>query len=133
MIQGQPDFRGQGADLAGKITTAIAAEQRKQALGFLPDDARWRLLLNYIRNNPRFMLAIVWGNCTPDYLASAPEDEMHKRILTMNRQSHEDFAAQLRRSANEADPSVCLIILLSFLFLFLFFNFFFHITDLSRT
>ncbi|KAL7789937.1 P-loop containing nucleoside triphosphate hydrolase protein [Trichoderma ceciliae] len=105
LIDGQQEFTGQGAELAAKLTTAIAIAQRKQALGFLPDNARWRLLLRHIKNHPRFMLAIVWGNCTPDYLASAPEEEIQNRISVMNCQSQEDFAAQLRRSANTPDPS----------------------------
>ncbi|KAM0253883.1 hypothetical protein ACHAQJ_007115 [Trichoderma viride] len=92
-------------EMAGKLTTAIANAQKKQALGFLPDNARWRLLRSHIQNHGRFMLAIVWGNCTPDYLATAPEEEIQRRISIMNSQSHNDFVAQLQRSANAPDPS----------------------------
>ncbi|KAH6610691.1 hypothetical protein Trco_000711 [Trichoderma cornu-damae] len=84
---------------------AISNAQRKQAMGFLPDNARWRLLLGLIQSHHRFVLAMVWGNCTPDYLASAPEEEIQNRISIMNSQSEGDFVAQLQRSANTPDPS----------------------------
>lgn len=107
LIAGQPEYTGQGTELVEKLTTAIANAQRKQALGFLPDNARWRLLRSLVQNNHRFMLAMVWGNCTPDYLATAPEEEIQHRISIMNSQSQDDFIAQLRRSADTPDPSVC--------------------------
>ncbi|KAL6908803.1 hypothetical protein GGI43DRAFT_393693 [Trichoderma evansii] len=105
LISHQPGYTGNGTELAEKITVGIADALKKQAEGFVPDNLRWRLLVNLIGEYNRLMLAIIWGNCTPDYLATAPEKEIRNRITLMNSQPLDDFDAQLRRSASAPDPS----------------------------
>lgn len=106
-INGQPGYTSKGTELAEQITVSVADALKKQALGFLQDNIRWRLLLNLVREHHRLVLAIMCGNCTPDYLATAPDREIHDRISLMNSQLEDDFEAQLRRSASAPDPSVC--------------------------
>ncbi|KAL6852076.1 hypothetical protein J3F83DRAFT_573121 [Trichoderma novae-zelandiae] len=106
LIGTQPVLSEEKAGLAEKVTTTIAMAQRKQAQGFLPDNARWRLLLGHIQKHPRFVLAILWGNCTPDYLVTAPEEEIERRISVMNSQSPVAFMSQLKRSTAPPDPSI---------------------------
>lgn len=111
LISHQPGYIGNGTELAEKITVGIADALKKQASGFLPDNSRWRLLVNLIGEHNRLVLAIIWGNCTPDYLATAPDKEIYSRISLMNSQPWDDFVAQLRRSASAPDPSVCPILI----------------------
>ncbi|OTA08533.1 hypothetical protein A9Z42_0002320 [Trichoderma parareesei] len=107
LIADQPVFAEDHVRLAKKHTTDIAIAQRRQAMGFLPDNARWRLLLSHIRKHPRFVLAILLGNCTADYLASAPDDELETRIAVMNDESEVSFSRRLNRCTASPDPSVC--------------------------
>ncbi|KAL7950486.1 P-loop containing nucleoside triphosphate hydrolase protein [Trichoderma barbatum] len=105
LIAPQPEFGTIATNMARNITVRITTAQREQGHGFLPDDARWRLLLSHIQNHHRFMLAIIWSNCTPAYLATAPEEEIQNRIAIMNNQSEDDFLNQLRRTFQTPDPS----------------------------
>ncbi|KAL7909574.1 P-loop containing nucleoside triphosphate hydrolase protein [Trichoderma velutinum] len=105
MIEAQPEIKDNATDLARKLTEAITMAQKAQGHGFLPDNARWRFLLGHIKNHRRFMLAIVFGNCTATYLATAPEEEIQNRIAIMNDQSEKDFLAQLGRVYETPDPS----------------------------
>ncbi|PTB64340.1 hypothetical protein BBK36DRAFT_1179123 [Trichoderma citrinoviride] len=105
LIADQPVFASDSSGLAERVTAAIAEAQRKQAMGFLPDNARWRLLLSHIQKHPRFVLAILMGNCTPDYLVSAPDDEIETRISVMNDESEVSFSCRLKRSTAPPDPS----------------------------
>lgn len=107
LISGQLGYTGNGTELAEKITVGVADALKEQAMGFVPDNLRWRLLLNLVREHHRFVLAIMWGNCSPVYLATAPDKEIHNRVSLMNSQPQDDFDAQLRRSASAPDPSVC--------------------------
>ncbi|KAH0527951.1 hypothetical protein TsFJ059_002869 [Trichoderma semiorbis] len=105
MIEAHSEIKDNSPDVARMLTEGITMAQKAQGHGFLPDDARWRLLLSHIRNNRRFMLAIVLGHCTPTYLATAPEEEIQNRIAIMNGHSEKDFLAQLRRVLETPDPS----------------------------
>ncbi|KAF3075334.1 hypothetical protein CFAM422_002206 [Trichoderma lentiforme] len=105
MIEAHSEIKDNSPNVARMLTEGITVAQKAQGHGFLPDDARWRLLLNHIRNNRRFMLAIVLGHCTPTYLATAPEEEIQNRIAIMNGHSEKDFLAQLRRVFETPDPS----------------------------
>ncbi|UKZ88291.1 uncharacterized protein TrAFT101_004053 [Trichoderma asperellum] len=105
LISGQLGYTGNGTELAEKITVGVADALKEQAKGFVPDNLRWRLLLNLVREHHRLVLAIMWGNCSPEYLATAPDKEIHNRISLMNSQPQDDFDAQLRRSASAPDPS----------------------------
>lgn len=107
LVNDQPGYTGNGAELAEGVTVGVSDALKKQAWGFLPDNHRWRLLLNLVREHHRLVLAIMWGNYRPEYLATAPEKELRGRILLMNSQTQGDFNAQLRRSASTPDPSVC--------------------------
>ncbi|EHK41190.1 hypothetical protein TRIATDRAFT_321436 [Trichoderma atroviride IMI 206040] len=93
------------AELAERVTVGISEALKKQAWGFLPDNHRWRLLVSLIREHDRLVPAIIWGNYTPEYLATAPEKELQDRILLMNSQTQGDFNTQLQRSASAPDPS----------------------------
>lgn len=106
MIEAQPGIKDNATDLARKLTGGITMAQKAQGHGFLPDNARWRFLLNNIKNHRRFMLAIALGNCTATYLATAPEEEIQNRIAIMNSHSEKDFLAHLRRVLETPDPSV---------------------------
>ncbi|ETS05564.1 hypothetical protein M419DRAFT_5890 [Trichoderma reesei RUT C-30] len=105
LIAAQPVFAGDHQGLAEQVTAEIAMAQRRQAMGFLPDNARWRLLLSHIQKHPRFVLAILLRNCTPDYLVSAPDDELEARIAVMNDESEVSFSRRLERCATQPDPS----------------------------
>ncbi|KAL6895940.1 hypothetical protein HDV57DRAFT_31353 [Trichoderma longibrachiatum] len=107
LIAKQPVFAEDNLKLAKKFTAEIALAQRKQALGFLPDNARWRLLLSHLQKHPRFVPAILLGNYTPEYLASAPDDEIETRISVMNDESEVSFLRRLKRCTDPPDPSVC--------------------------
>lgn len=106
LINDQPGFTGNAAELAERVTVGISEALKNQALGFLPDNHRWRLLADLVRAHHRLVLAIIWGNCSPHYLATAPEKELQDRILLMNSQAQGDFNTQLQRSASDPDPSV---------------------------
>ncbi|KAL6692633.1 hypothetical protein J3F84DRAFT_383417 [Trichoderma pleuroticola] len=106
MMEAQAGIKDDATDLARKLTEGIAMAQKAQGHGFLPDDARWRFLLNHIKIHHRFMLAIALGRCTATYLATAPEDEIQNRIAIMNGHSEKDFLAQLSRVFETPDPSV---------------------------
>lgn len=114
MIEAHSEIKDNSPDVARMLTEGITMAQKEQGHGFLPDDARWRLLLSHIRNNRRFMLAIVLGHCTPTYLATAPEEEIQNRIAIMNGHSEKDFLAQLRRVFETPDPSVGLSLFSSY-------------------
>ncbi|KAM0515209.1 hypothetical protein ACHAPE_006165 [Trichoderma viride] len=105
LVNKQPGYTGNAAELAERVTVGISEALQKQAWGFLPDNYRWRLLVTLVREHDRLVPAIMWGNCTPDYLATAPEKELQDRILLMNSQAQGDFVAQLQRSASAPDPS----------------------------
>lgn len=107
LVNNQPGYTGNAAELAERVTVGISEALQEQAWGFLPDNYRWRLLANLVREHDRLVPAIMWGNCMPDYLATAPEKELQDRILLMNSQAQGDFVAQLQRSARAPDPSVC--------------------------
>lgn len=107
LVRDQPGYTGNAAELAERVTVGISKALQKQAWGFLPDNYRWRLLVNLVREHHRLVPAIMWGNCTPQYLATAPEKELQDRILLMNSQAQGDFNTQLQRSASAPDPSVC--------------------------
>ncbi|EHK16687.1 uncharacterized protein TRIVIDRAFT_112213, partial [Trichoderma virens Gv29-8] len=104
-METQPEFKGNAANVARKLIEGITVAQRVQGRGFLPDNARWRSLLGHIQRHHRFMLSIAWGNCTPLYLATAPDEEIQNRIAIMNSQSEDDFLTQLRRTLETPDPS----------------------------
>ncbi|TFB06097.1 Protein CHROMATIN REMODELING 20 [Trichoderma ghanense] len=104
-IANQPVFAEDHEGWAERVTAEIALAQRRQALGFLPDNARWRLLLSHIQKHPRFVLAILLRNCTPEYLVSAPEDEIETRISVMNDESEVSFLRRLKRCTAPPDPS----------------------------
>ncbi|UKZ77760.1 hypothetical protein TrVFT333_005486 [Trichoderma virens FT-333] len=104
-METQPEFKGNAANVARKLIEGITVAQRVQGRGFLPDNARWRSLLGHIQRHHRFMLSIAWGNCTPLYLATAPDEEIQNRIAIMNSQSEDDFSTQLRRTLETPDPS----------------------------
>ncbi|KAH0499040.1 hypothetical protein TgHK011_006257 [Trichoderma gracile] len=105
LIANQPVFAANHEGLAKQFTTDIAVAQKKQAKGFLPDNARWRLLLSHLQRHPRFVLAILMKNFTPDYLASAPDDELETRISVMNDESEVSFSRRLKRCTAPPDPS----------------------------
>lgn len=107
LVNEQHGYTGNGAELAERVTVGISKALKNQAWGFLPDNYRWRLLVNLVREHNRLVPAIMWGNYTPHYLATAPEKELQDRILLMNSQAQGDFNTQLQRSASAPDPSVC--------------------------
>ncbi|KAM0459478.1 hypothetical protein ACHAPV_005666 [Trichoderma viride] len=105
LVNEQHGYTGNGAELAERVTVGISKALKNQAWGFLPDNYRWRLLVNLVREHNRLVPAIMWGNYTPHYLATAPEKELQDRILLMNSQAQGDFNTQLQRSASAPDPS----------------------------
>jgi hypothetical protein len=113
LINDLPGSKGNGAELAERVTASISEALKKQASGFLKDNCRWRLLANLVREHQRLVLAILWGNYPPRYLATAPEKELQDRILVMNSHEQGDFEARLRRSASGPDPSVSLTLYLT--------------------
>lgn len=116
LIRDQPGYTGNAAELAERVTVGISEALKNQAWGFLPDNHRWRLLVDLIREHRRLVPAIIWGNCSPLYLATAPEKVLQDKILLMNSQAQGDFNTQLQRSASDPDPSVSRTFVISRLF-----------------
>lgn len=106
LVKNQPAYTGNAAELAERVTVGISEALKFQGRGFPPDNLRWRLLATLVREHHRLVPAIMWGNCSPHYLATAPEKVLQDRILLMNSQAQGDFDAQLQRSASNPDPSV---------------------------
>ncbi|KAF7563794.1 hypothetical protein G7046_g297 [Stylonectria norvegica] len=100
---GPPGMGGDAGVMAASFTEAVRKVREKQSLGFLHDNQHWRFLEELLSHD-RFVVAAAYGYFSAPFVASSSQEELRRRLETINGLSEEDFGRQAGRRVHSTDP-----------------------------
>ncbi|KAF4968237.1 hypothetical protein FSARC_4328 [Fusarium sarcochroum] len=100
-----PRTGGDPADIARSLTERLNQLRKEGKFGFLPDTKRWKLL-NGLLSHEKFVIAIIAGHLSPEYVALADEKALEERVQIINGLEEMDIPARAHQRANSPDPNV---------------------------
>ncbi|KAJ4268644.1 hypothetical protein NW762_002711 [Fusarium torreyae] len=100
-----PRTGGDPADIARSLTTRLDQLRKEGKFGFLPDTQRWKFL-NGLLSHEKFVIAIIAGYLSPEFVALANEKALEERVQIINGLEETDIPARAHQRANSPDPNV---------------------------
>lgn len=96
---------GDPIEIAKSLTTKLDHIRKKGAFGLLPDKRRWKVLNGFLLHE-KFVIAIISGHLSPEYVAMATEKELEGRIETINGLEETAIPARAQEKVDSPDPNV---------------------------
>ncbi|RGP63723.1 DNA repair rhp54 [Fusarium longipes] len=103
--RGVPPARGHPFEDARALTTRIDRIRKEGQYGLLPDTRHWRVLNEFISHD-KFVIAIISGYISPEYVAQATAEELKERFKTISGFDETQILSLAREKANDPDPIV---------------------------
>ncbi|KAM5351383.1 hypothetical protein ACJ41O_004106 [Fusarium nematophilum] len=100
-----PRTEGVPEQMARDLTEKVHAVRKGGAFGALPDTQHWKHLDELLVHD-KFVIAIIAGRLSSEYVALAEKDELGKRIQTINGLEEGDISVLADRRINAPDPNV---------------------------
>ena len=100
-----PRTGGDPADIPRSLTTRRAELRKEGKIGFLPDTQRWKFL-NGLLSHEKFVIAVIAGYLSPDFVALASEKALEERVQIINGLEETEISARAHQRANSPDPNV---------------------------
>ncbi|WZH44652.1 uncharacterized protein QYS62_005678 [Fusarium acuminatum] len=96
---------GDPIEIAKSLTAKLDHIRKEGAFGLLPDKRRWKVLNGFL-SHEKFVIAIISGHLSPEYVAMATEKELEGRIETINGLEETAIPARAQEKVNSPDPNV---------------------------
>ncbi|KAL3589181.1 hypothetical protein FPOAC2_11342 [Fusarium poae] len=87
---------------AKALTTRIDRIRKEGRYGLLPDMGHWKLLKELI-SHEKFVIAIISGYISPEYVAQATSEELEERLKLIRGFEEDEIFALARQKANDPD------------------------------
>ncbi|KAF4984687.1 hypothetical protein FZEAL_172 [Fusarium zealandicum] len=100
-----PRTDGVPDQLARAVTDTVDSLRKERSFGFLPDTQHWKHLYELLGYD-KFVISIIAGHLSAEYVALASKEELEKRIQTINGLDESDIPAQGHRRLTLPDPNV---------------------------
>ncbi|KAF5000683.1 hypothetical protein FGRMN_1616 [Fusarium graminum] len=100
-----PLTKGDPIEIAKSLTVRLDQIRKEGEFGLLPDKRRWKVLNGFL-SHEKFVIAIISGYLSPDYVALADEKELEGRIETIDGLEETAIPARAREKLNSPDPNV---------------------------
>ncbi|KAF4461178.1 DNA repair rhp54 [Fusarium albosuccineum] len=99
-----PRTGGHPEEIARALTDRVDEIRKEKSFGFLPDTQHWKHL-DELLSHDKFVIAIIAGHLSAEYMALAHKQDLEGRIQTINGLEEMDIPAQARRRINSPDPN----------------------------
>lgn len=96
---------GDPIEIAKSLTAKLDHIRKEGVFGLLPDKRRWKVLNGFL-SHEKFVIAIISGHLSAEYVALANEKELERRIETINGLEETAIPARAHEKANSPDPNV---------------------------
>lgn len=96
---------GDPNEIARALTTRVDRIRKEGQFGILPDTKHWKIL-NGLITHEKFVIAIVSGYISPEYVAMAEAKELGERFKTINGLQETEIPVRAQEKANAPDPIV---------------------------
>jgi hypothetical protein len=100
-----PPMRHYPFEDARALTTRVDRIRKEGQYGLLPDTRHWKILNGFI-SHEKFVIAIISGYISPEYVAQATAEELEKRLELISGFKETEIFALAREKANDPDPIV---------------------------
>ncbi|KAF4457560.1 hypothetical protein F53441_610 [Fusarium austroafricanum] len=99
-----PLTRGDPIEIAKSLTALVNQIRKKDEFGLLPDTRHWKVL-NRLVLHEKFVIALISGYLSPEYVATTEEEVLEKRVETINELDEMEISARAQEKANSPDPN----------------------------
>ncbi|KAM0221754.1 hypothetical protein ACHAPA_001047 [Fusarium lateritium] len=96
---------GDPIEIAKSLTAKLDHIRKEGAFGLLPDKRRWKVLNEFL-SHEKFVIAIISGHLSAEYVALASEKELQGRLETINGLEETAIPARAHEKVNSPDPNV---------------------------